>query len=177
MSPQNPEHRVTDDEWGRYRSMFESIERRVFPEVVFGWAPIFFAVPILLAVVGILLPHTGSAHGLDVLVGTENAHAESVGVLSMLFVGSSILFTVVVAVIARAAARLKWAALALVGNGATTVFAVLAIWSRQSLIPRDSFAGPAIGLYVGALAAVLSTALWAGAVFTRAPEQPEGPKR
>src|SRR3546814_13950434 len=111
------------------------------------------------AILGFALPHTGSAHGYDVLLRTSRAEAESAGVLPTLFVVFSATFTVTVAAAARSLRRFRWAGLALAGNGVTTVFAVLAIWSRQSLTPDAEFAGPSTGLYLGWSAALLSQAL------------------
>ncbi|CCQ14292.1 Hypothetical membrane protein [Rhodococcus sp. AW25M09] len=155
-----------DAELSHYRSVFDAIERRVVPEVEFGRATPLLIAAIATATLGFVLPLTGSAHGYDVLLRTASAEAESAGALPTLFMAFSVTFTVAVAVAARAVRRFRWAGLALAGNGLTTVLAVLAIWSRQSLTPDAGFAGPAIGLYLGAAAALVSTALWARAVFT-----------
>ncbi|KSU51840.1 hypothetical protein AS181_23550 [Gordonia sp. SGD-V-85] len=159
-----------------YRSVFEAIERRVIPEVVITRLTPYLFVLVSAAVLGMALPHTGGAHGYDVLLRTESADAESAGVLATLFTAFTLTFTVVAASIARLVRRFRWAALALAGNGVTTVFGVLAIWARQSLAPTATVAGPSIGLYLGAVAALLSTVLWARVVFTRPDEQP-GPAR
>ncbi|WP_206492796.1 hypothetical protein [Rhodococcus sp. KRD162] len=161
-----------DDELGRYRAVFDAIERRVVPEIEFGRSTPVLIAAIAIASLGFLLPLTGSAHGYDVLFRTSRAENESAGALPTLFVAFSMTFTVTVAATARAVRRFRWAGLALAGNGVTMVFGVLAIWSRQSLAPDAAYTGPSIGLYLGAAAAVLSTALWARAVFTH----PHGPR-
>ncbi|MGV8873221.1 MAG: hypothetical protein ACOH2Q_11900 [Rhodococcus sp. (in: high G+C Gram-positive bacteria)] len=166
MNRRRPKDNNGDGELSHYRSVFDAIERRVVPEVEFGRATPLLIAAIATAALGFALPHTGSAHGYDVLFRTSHAEAESAGALPTLFVVFSVTFTVAVASMARAVRRFRWAGLALAGNGLTTVLAVLAIWSRQSLTPDAAFAGPAVGLYLGAAAALLSTALWARAVFT-----------
>jgi hypothetical protein len=171
VSCRKPRSHGVDGELSTYRSVFDAIERRVLPEVEFGRSMPILIAAIATAILGFALPHTGSAHGYDVLLRTSRAEAESAGVLPTLFVVFSATFTVTVAAAARSLRRFRWAGLALAGNGVTTVFAVLAIWSRQSLTPDAEFAGPSIGMYLGCAAALLSTALWARAVFTH----PHGP--
>lgn len=176
MNGRPPHSYDREGDLSHYRSVFEAIERRVIPEVVITRLTPYLFVLVSAAVLGMALPHTGGAHGYDVLLRTESADAESAGVLATLFTAFTLTFTVVAASIARLVRRFRWAALALAGNGVTTVFGVLAIWARQSLAPTATVAGPSIGLYLGAVAALLSTVLWARVVFTRPPEHP-GPAR
>ena len=176
MNGRPPHSYDREGDLSHYRSVFEAIERRVIPEVVITRVTPYLLVLVSAAVLGVVLPHTGGAHGYDVLLRTESADAESAGVLATLFTAFTLTFTVVTASIARLVRRFRWAALALAGNGVTTVFGVLAIWARQSLAPTATVAGPSIGLYLGAVTALLSTVLWARVVFTRPPEHP-GPAR
>lgn len=117
MNGRPPHSYDREGDLSHYRSVFEAIERRVIPEVVITRVTPYLLVLVSAAVLGVVLPHTGGAHGYDVLLRTESADAESAGVLATLFTAFTLTFTVVAASIARLVRRFRWAALALAGHG------------------------------------------------------------
>src|SRR3989304_6216621 len=117
------------------------MQRPGLPEAVVARITPYLLVLVSAAVLGVVLPHTGGAHGYDVLLRTAHADAESAGVLATLFTAFSVTFTAAVASIARLVRRFRWAALALAGNGVTPVFGVVAVWGRQVPAPAPSVAG------------------------------------
>ncbi|WP_241257131.1 hypothetical protein [Rhodococcus sp. KRD162] len=94
MSDRPPHSHDREGDLSHYRSVFEAIERRVIPEVVITRLTPHLLVLASAAVAGIVLPHTGAAHGYDVLLRTARADAESAGVLATLFTAFSVTFTV-----------------------------------------------------------------------------------
>ena len=126
-------------------------ERRVDP----GPLAVGVSGGVLLLVVGLVLPWTGSVPGWEVLAG-----GAWVGALPRLFA----FVTVGIGVLGSALAlTLRWWALAwvcAVGSGIGTVLGVLAVWSRQTGVPQGG-TGPAIGLVLAVLGTVLLVACWA----------------
>ena len=85
MNGRPPHSYDREGDLSHYRSVFEAIERRVIPEVVVTRITPYLLVLVSAAVLGVVLPHTGGAHGYDVLLRTAHADAESAGVLATLF--------------------------------------------------------------------------------------------
>ncbi|WP_257886286.1 hypothetical protein [Rhodococcoides fascians] len=68
MNGRPPHSYDREGDLSHYRSVFEAIERRVIPEVVITRVTPYLLVLVSAAVLGVVLPHTGGAHGYDVLL-------------------------------------------------------------------------------------------------------------
>jgi hypothetical protein len=126
------------------------LERRVDP----GPTALGVAVGVVLLLVGLVLPWTGSVQGWTVLAGTE-----WIGPLPRLFSFIAIGIGVLGSALTLA---LRWWALAwlcAVGSGIGVVTGVWAVWSRQTVVPEGG-TGPAIGLVLALLAVVVLAVSW-----------------
>jgi hypothetical protein len=113
------------------------------------------SVAILVLIVALILPWTGSIHGWQVLAGLE----PQLGVLPRLFTFTSLGFGLVVSALALATRWWALAWLAAVGCGISVVTGVWAIWSRQvSITAGGTSAG--IGLVVALLAVIALAVCW-----------------
>jgi hypothetical protein len=127
------------------------VERRIDP----GTTAVGVSVGVLLVIVSLVLPWTGSVPGWEVLAGSD-----WIGPLPRLFS----FVAVVIGVLGSALAlSTRWWALGwvcAVGSGIGVVTGVWAIWSRQTVVPQGE-TGPAIGLVLAVLAMVVLVACWA----------------
>lgn len=153
----------------RTHAELEEVERRVVRELEPGIRGVGIAGALLLLIVAMLLPHTGGASGWDVLLDDGSARAEDIRLPSRLFVGGAVLFTVVVTAVALMTRRwaLAWAAAA--GSGLTSLFGLLAVWSRQTVGIGAAGAGPGVGLVLTWLVVLVVTFHWLRLVWTQLP--------
>lgn len=125
-------------------------ERRTDP----GAAAMVVSVAMLVLVVGLVLPWTGSVQGWEVLAG-----AAPLGLLPPLFAFTSLGFGLVVSAFALATRWWGLAWLAAIGCGFSVVTGIWAIWSRQVAVTAGA-SGPGIGLVVAVLAVLVLAATW-----------------
>jgi hypothetical protein len=127
------------------------VERRIDP----GTTAVGVSVGVLLVIVSLVLPWTGSVPGWEVLAGSE-----WIGPLPRLFTFVAVGIGVLGSTLALS---LRWWALGwvcAVGSGIGVVTGVWAIWSRQTMVFQGG-TGPGFGLVLAVLAMVLLVACWA----------------
>jgi hypothetical protein len=125
-------------------------ERRTDP----GAAALVVSVGMLLLIVGLVLPWTGSVLGWQVLARTA-----PLGLLPPLFAFTSMGFGLVVSAFALATRWWGLAWLAAIGCGFSVVTGVWAIWSRQVAVTAGA-SGPGIGLVISVVAVLVLAATW-----------------
>ena len=158
---------VPDDLSG-YDSDLADAQHRVARTLEPGGRGLVIAGAVLVLILAMVLPHSGVASGWDVLLGDPDAAAEGIGVPSQMFVA----LTLVAGVLLSAAAVLsrRWAVawVAAASCTVTSVFGVLAIWSRQTTTVGADHAGPGPGLLLALVAMVVLTATWVRLVWNPA---------
>lgn len=128
----------------------KNVERRTDP----GSTALIVSIAMLVLVVGLLLPWTGSAQGWEILSGTEK-----VGPLPRFFTFTSLGFGLVVSAFALATRWWGLAWLAAVGCGFSVVNGVWAIWSRQTGVPLGG-TGPGIGMILAVVVMISLATCW-----------------
>ena len=83
--------------------------------------------------VSFVLPHTGAAKGLDVLVGDETAIQAAIALPSRVFVWLILVFSVGFSILALMTRRWALAWIALAGSAVACPIGMLAVWSRQTV--------------------------------------------
>jgi hypothetical protein len=147
----------------------EEVERKVERELEPGIRGVGIAGALLVLIVAMLLPHTGGASGWDVLLLDASARAEDIRLPSRLFVGGAVLFTVVVTALALLTRRWALAWVAAAGSGLTSLFGLLAVWSRQTVGIGATGAGPGAGLILTWIVVLVVTFHWLRLVWTQVP--------
>lgn len=148
-----------------YRAELEAAERRVAGEIDPGTRAVVVAILVFVLLLSFLLPHTGSANGIDVLAGGEEARSVGIALPSRLFCWLGLVFGVGVSMLALLTRRWTVAWFALAGSGLATATGMLAVWSRQTAAAQ--YPGPGIGLVIGWVTLFLLTFHWARVVWTR----------
>lgn len=159
---------MTDPDNNRFEEFkgdIEAAERRVAGEIDPGARAVVIAVGVFVLLVSFLLPHTGDARGLDVLVGSETALREGISLPSRVFVWLVLVFGVGFSMLALLTRRWVLAWVALAGSTVGTLLGLLAVWSRQTA--TDPYPGPGIGLILAWIAVAVVAFHWARAVWTR----------
>ncbi|MGB6181721.1 MAG: hypothetical protein WBF79_10800, partial [Rhodococcus sp. (in: high G+C Gram-positive bacteria)] len=146
-------------------------ERRVSGRIDPGARAVVVAVVVLLLLLSFALPHTGSANAWEVLVGDDDAVAESIALPSRIFVWLALVFAVGFSALALVTQRWALAWIALYGSGVATVLGILAIWSRQTVPPGVTGAGPGLGLVLGWIMVVVLAFHWFKVVWNRSNAQ------
>ena len=155
----------SSDDFEAYRSEIEAAERRVAGEIEPGARGIVVAILVFVLVVSLILPHTGSVRGLDVLVPDDNAVSAGIALPSKIFTWLSLVFGIGFSMLALTTRRWTLAWIALAGTALASALGMLAVWSRQTA--AEGLPGPGIGLIVGWLTVILLTFHWARVVWTR----------
>jgi hypothetical protein len=155
----------SSDDFEAYRTEIEAAERRVAGEIDPGARGIVVAILVFVLVVSLILPHTGSVRGLDVLVADDNAVSAGIALPSRIFTWLSLVFGIGFSMLALTTRRWTLAWIALAGTALASALGLLAVWSRQTA--ADGLPGPGIGLIVGWLTVILLTFHWARVVWTR----------
>ncbi len=91
----------------------------------------------------LVLPHTGGARGLDVLIGSEAATEAGVALPSRVFAWFSLVFGVGFSMLALLTRRWAMAWIALAGSTVSAFLGLLAVWSRQTA--PEPYPGPGLG--------------------------------
>ncbi|MGA9873866.1 MAG: hypothetical protein WBQ44_22340 [Rhodococcus sp. (in: high G+C Gram-positive bacteria)] len=146
---------------------YDTAEKRIDSEIDPGSRAVVVAVLVLLILLTFALPHTGGASGFEVLTGSDEARDEAIALPSRVFLGLVGVFAVVMSILALVTRVWALAWVALAGCAVSSVYGMLAIWSRQTL-PADSPAsGPGIGLVLAWILVVALTFHWLKAVWNK----------
>jgi hypothetical protein len=148
-----------------FKGDIEDAERRVAGEINPGARALVVAILVFVILVSFVLPHTGAAKGLDVLVGDETAIQAAIALPSRVFVWLILVFSVGFSILALMTRRWALAWIALAGSAVACPIGMLAVWSRQTV--AEPHPGPGIGLIVAWIAVILLTFHWARVVWSR----------
>jgi len=153
------------DDFEAYRADLEAAERRVAGEIEPGARGLVVAILVFVLVVSLILPHTGGARGVDVLMGDDKAIGVGIALPSRIFSWLALVFSVGFSMLALITRRWTLAWIALAGSAVASFIGLLAVWSRQTA--PHGHPGPGVGLIVGWITVILLTFHWARVVWTR----------
>ncbi|HEY5852924.1 MAG TPA: hypothetical protein VIW24_02440 [Aldersonia sp.] len=145
----------------------DAVEKKVAGEIDPGARAVVVAVLVFVLLVSLILPHTGAARGVDVLMGDDAALAESIALPSRIFEWFVLIFGIGFSALALLTRRWVFAWIACAGSAVGCVAGMLAIWTRQTLDPHLPGGGPSVGLWLGWLALLLLTFHWVRVVSSR----------
>ncbi|WP_443678142.1 Rv2732c family membrane protein [Nocardia australiensis] len=157
----------------QFRDDLDMVERRMAGEIDPGVRAMVVAGTVFVLLVSLILPHAGTARGFDILLGTDAAHAEHIGLPSRIFVWFVVIFGIGFSLLALMTRRWVLAWIAVAGSAMASVFGVLSIWHRQTPAVggpggANYFgAGPGIGLILGTIAIIVLTFHWVRVVWSR----------
>jgi hypothetical protein len=155
----------SDNGFEDFKGDIEAAERRVAGEIDPGARAFVIAIGVFVLLVSFVLPHTGDARGLDVLIGGETAAREGISLPHRVFVWLVLVFGVGFSMLALLTRRWALAWIALAGSTVATLLGLLAVWSRQTA--PEPYPGPGIGLILTWIAVAVVTFHWARAVWSR----------
>ena len=158
-----------NNDFESYRSDIEAAERRVAREIDPGVRAVVVAVLVFVLLVTFLLPHTGQARGVDVLLSNDAAHAVAVALPHRIFCWLALVFGVGFSMLALLTRRWALAWVALAGSWLASALGMLAVWSRQTV--ASGHPGPAYGLILAWITVILLAFHWARVVWTRTAAQ------
>lgn len=161
MSPQAGEGNGFDD----FKGDIDAAERRVASEIDPGARALVVAILVFVLLGTLVLPHTGDARGLDVLIGSNVAVDSGITLPLRVFAWFSIVFGVGFSMLALLTRRWALAWIALAGSTVASFLGLLAVWSRQTA--PEPYPGPGVGLIVAWLAVIGLTYHWARVVAMR----------
>lgn len=159
MSGQDPK------DFDAFKGDIEAAERRVASEIDPGARALVVAILVFVVLVSLLLPHTGSSRGIDVLIASDTAIADGLSLPSRVFVWLALVFSIGFSVLALLTRRWTLAWIALAGTTVACPAGMLAVWSRQTA--GAGLPGPGFGLIIGWLAVLLLAFHWARVVWSR----------
>jgi hypothetical protein len=148
-----------------FKDDLEDAERRVAREINPGARALVVATLVFVILLSFVLPHTGSARGLDVLVGDAAAIREAIALPSRVFVWLILVFSVGFSILALLTRRWGLAWIALAGSALACPVGMLAVWSRQTV--AEPHPGPGFGLVIAWIAVILLAFHWARVVWSR----------
>ena len=148
-----------------YKAEIEAAERRVAREIDPGPRALVVAILVFVLLVTFILPHTGAARGIDVLMGNDAAIGVGIALPSRVFCWLTLVFGVGFSMLALLTRRWALAWVALAGTWLSAATGMLAIWSRQTA--PHGHPGPGIGLVIAWITVILLAFHWARVVWTR----------
>ncbi|MEU7629210.1 hypothetical protein AB0C34_04375 [Nocardia sp. NPDC049220] len=152
----------------QFRDDLNAVERRIAGEIDPGVRAMVVAGAVFLLLLSLVLPHAGAARGFDVLLGTDAARIEHIGLPSRVFVWFLVVFGIGFSTLALMTRRWVLAWIAVAGSAIASVFGVLSIWHRQTPgLGNYHGAGPGFGLVIGTVVAIVLTFHWIRVVWTR----------
>jgi len=154
-----------NDDFEEFKGDIEAAERRVAREIDPGARALVIAIGVFVLLVSFVLPHTGGARGLDVLISSDAAIRDGVSLPSRVFIWLALIFGVGFSMLALLTRRWALAWIALAGSTVASFLGLLAVWSRQTA--PEPYPGPGIGLIIAWLAVVVVAFNWARAVWAR----------
>jgi hypothetical protein len=155
----------SDAGFDEFKADIEDAERRIAREIDPGARALVVAGLVFVILLTFVLPHTGHARGLDVLLGDDAAVREAIALPSRVFTWLALVFSVGFSVLALVTRRWGVAWIALAGSALACPVGMLAVWSRQTV--AHGHPGPGIGLIVAWIAVILLTFHWARVVWSR----------
>ncbi len=156
------------DDFEQFRDDLDAVERRIAGEIDPGVRAMVVALAVFALLVSLVLPHAGAARGFDVLLFSEAAVTEHIGLPSRIFVWFVVVFGIGFSLLALMTRRWVLAWIAVAGSAIASAFGVFSIWHRQTPgLNNYVGAGPGIGLVVGTIAAVVLTFHWVRVVWSR----------
>ncbi|WP_228788991.1 hypothetical protein [Nocardia cyriacigeorgica] len=156
------------DEFEQFRDDLDAVERRIAGEIDPGVRAMVVAVAVFALLVSLVLSHAGAARGFDVLLGSDVASTEHIGLPSRIFVWFVVVFGIGFSLLALMTRRWVLAWIAVAGSAIASAFGVFSIWHRQTPGLNNYIgAGPGIGLVIGTIAAVVLTFHWVRVVWSR----------
>lgn len=156
---------MTEPDFEAYKADLEAAERRVAGEIDPGRRAMVVAILVFVLMLSFILPHTGAARGVDVLMGSDTAIAHRIALPSRIFCWFALIFGVGGSMLALTTRRWTLAWIALAGTALAGAFGMLAVWSRQTV--ESGYTGPGIGLIVSWITVLLLAFHWARVVWTR----------
>lgn len=154
-----------DRKFEAYKAELEAAERKVAGEIDPGLRGVVVAVLVFVLLVSLVLPHTGGARGIDVLLGDDRAISVGIALPSRIFTWLALVFGVGFSMLALITRRWTLAWIALAGCAVGVPLGMLAVWSRQTA--EQGNPGPGIGLIIGWITVILLAFHWARVVWTR----------
>ncbi|MER7449949.1 hypothetical protein ABTW96_06640 [Nocardia beijingensis] len=152
----------------QFRDDLDAVERKIAGEIDPGVRAMVVAGAVFLLLASLVLPHAGAARGFDVLLNTDVARAEHIGLPSRIYVWFVVVFGIGFSMLALMTRRWVLAWIAVAGSAVASVFGVLSIWHRQTPgLGNYIGAGPGIGLILGAIVTVVLTFHWIRVVWSR----------
>jgi hypothetical protein len=158
-----------DADFDEFKGDIEAVAQRMAREIDPGARALVVAILVFVILVTFVLPHTGSAKGLDVLVGNDAALREAIALPSRVFMWLVLVFSVGFSMLALLTRRWGLAWIALAGSAVACPIGMLAVWSRQTV--AEPHPGPGIGLIICWIAVILLTFHWARVVWSRSAVQ------
>jgi hypothetical protein len=160
-----PVSKPENGDFESFKGDIEAAERRVAREIEPGPRALVIAIGVFVLLLSFILPHTGGAKGLDVLIAGDAAVREGISLPSRVFTWLALVFGVGFSMLALLTRRWALAWIALAGSTVASLLGLLAVWSRQTA--PAGYPGPGIGLIVAWLAVIVVTYHWARAVWAR----------
>ena len=158
----------SSNDFEQFKDELDAVERRIAGEIDPGMRAMVVAGAVFLLLLSLVLPHAGGARGFDVLLGTDAARAEHIGLPSRVFVWFAVLFGIGFSLLALMTRRWVLAWIAVAGSAIGSVFGVFSIWHRQTPgLGNYHGAGPGFGLILGAIAIIVLTFHWIRVVWSR----------
>lgn len=148
-----------------YKAELEAAERKVAGEIDPGARGVVVAVLVFVLLLSFVLPHTGGARGIDVLLGDDRAISVGIALPSRIFIWLALVFGVGFSMLALITRRWTLAWIALAGCAVGVPIGMLAVWSRQTATHGNP--GPGFGLVIGWITVFLLAFHWARVVWTR----------
>jgi hypothetical protein len=160
--------RSESDDLADLRAEAEAAERKVAGEFEPSARLVVGSIAVCAAMVALLLPHTGSVSGLDILFSDAKSDAGAVVITSRVFVWLSAVFGVLISALALLTRRWVFAVIAGAGCGVSVVFGLLSVWSRNTPgLHGEPPSGVGVGLLLGWAAALVLTVVWIRTIWTR----------
>ena len=148
-----------------YKAELEAAERKVAGEIDPGARGVVVAVLVFILLLTFVLPHTGGARGVDVLMGDDKAVSVGIALPSRIFTWLALVFGVGFSMLALITRRWTLAWIALAGCAVGVPIGMLAVWSRQTAAEGNP--GPGFGLVIAWITIFLLAFHWARVVWTR----------
>ena len=154
-----------DADFDAFKGDIDAVERRMAREIDPGTRALVVAILVFVILVTFVLPHTGSAKGIDVLIGSDVAVREAIALPSRVFTWLVLVFSVGFSMLALLTRRWGLAWIALAGSAVACPIGMLAVWSRQTV--GSGHPGPGYGLIIAWIAVIALTFHWARVVWSR----------
>ncbi|OBF15703.1 hypothetical protein [Mycobacterium sp. ACS4331] len=148
-----------------YKDDIEAAEKRVAGEIEPGARALVVAILVFVLLVTFILPHSGAARGVDVLLGSPAAVDVGIRLPSRVFVWLTLVFGVGFSMLALLTRRWVLAWVALAGTWLAAATGLLAVWTRQTAAAGQP--GPGIGLVIAWITVIVLAFHWARVVWTR----------